>query len=124
MILTVTPNPCVHNIVTYPGDPGDRVVIRPVQSHFQGGGKGINAARAARTLGANVLALVTHGAFIHVLLSVLLGRRESWVDAPDPRRLWLLMNNAGITRLDYTSRYATLVYANRLDHLPRELITD
>jgi 2,3-bisphosphoglycerate-dependent phosphoglycerate mutase len=70
------------------------------------------------------VALVTHGAFGYVLLSALLDRRETQDDAPDPRRLWLLMNNTGITRLDYTSRYATLVYLNRLDHLPPDLITD
>ena len=70
------------------------------------------------------VALVTHGAFGHVLLSALLGRREAEDDSPDPRRLWLLMNNTGITRLDYTSRYATLLYLNRLDHLPQALITD
>ena len=35
-----------------------------------------------------------------------------------------MMNNTGITRLDYTPRYATLCYTNRLEHLPKHLITD
>jgi len=61
MILTVTPNPCLHKIVSFRGHPRGGVVVRPVKSRFQGGGKGINAARAARTMGAEVLALLTFG---------------------------------------------------------------
>ena len=61
MILTVTPNPCLHKIVSFRGHPNGDVVIRPVQSRFQGGGKGINAARAARVMGADVVALLTCG---------------------------------------------------------------
>ena len=61
MILTTTPNPCVHKIVSFDGDPAGRVVVRPVRSRWQGGGKGINAARAAHRLGAEVRALTTHG---------------------------------------------------------------
>lgn len=70
------------------------------------------------------LALVTHGAFGHYLLSVLLNRSELDNDGPNPTRPWLMMNNTGITRLGYTSEYATLFYTNRLEHLPRDLITD
>ena len=70
------------------------------------------------------VALVTHGAFSHYFLSALLDRTEYEDDGPHPRRLWLLMNNTGITRLDFTSRYATLFYTNRLEHLPPHLITD
>lgn len=75
MILTVTPNPCVHNIVTFRGDPGERIVVRPVESRFQAGGKGINAARAACAFGGEVLALLTHGGEVgRILLDGL--RRE------------------------------------------------
>lgn len=69
-------------------------------------------------------ALVTHGAFGHYLLSVLLNRAEIEDDGPNPERPWLMMNNTGITRLGYKAEYATLFYTNRLEHLPRELITD
>lgn len=61
MILTTTPNPCVHKIVTFHGDTAGRVVVRPVRSRWIGGGKGINAARAAKRLGGTVRALTTHG---------------------------------------------------------------
>jgi 2,3-bisphosphoglycerate-dependent phosphoglycerate mutase len=70
------------------------------------------------------VAIVTHGAFNNYFLSALLDRRQVEDDGPDPRRLWLMMSNTGITRLDYTSRYATLFYTNRLEHLPPHLITD
>ncbi|MBI4878118.1 MAG: bifunctional hydroxymethylpyrimidine kinase/phosphomethylpyrimidine kinase [Planctomycetes bacterium] len=68
MILTVTPNPCVHKTVAYCEPPDDRVVVRPVETRYQGGGKGINAARAARALGHDVLALTTWGGIVGRLL--------------------------------------------------------
>lgn len=64
MLLTVTPNPCLHKIISFRGVLEGRTVVRPVQSTYQGGGKGINAARAARTFGATVRALTTAGGAI------------------------------------------------------------
>ncbi len=61
MILTCTPNPCVHKIVSFRGDIDGRLVIRPVRSRFIGGGKGINVARSAQALGADVTVLTTAG---------------------------------------------------------------
>ncbi len=68
MILTTTPNPCIHKIVTFHGDPDGRVVVRPVRSRWQIGGKGVNAARAAHRLGGAVKALTTHGGWAGRLL--------------------------------------------------------
>jgi tagatose 6-phosphate kinase len=64
MILTVTLNPCLHKFVEFRGPLDGRVVIRPVESHYQGGGKGINAARVIRRLGAEVTALTFAGGAI------------------------------------------------------------
>ena len=36
---------------------------------------------------------------------------------------WFILNNAAITRIDFDARGTWLVYMNRADFLPRELIT-
>lgn len=64
MILTVTLNPCLHKFVEFKGSLDQRVVIRPVETHYQGGGKGINAARVIRRMGGNVVALTFAGGAI------------------------------------------------------------
>lgn len=69
------------------------------------------------------VAMVTHGAFGHYLLSLLLARTEPPSNDTDARYAWLMMSNTGITCLNYASGYATLYYSNRLDHLPKGLIT-
>lgn len=69
------------------------------------------------------VALVSHGAFGNYLLSHLLDRTVPPDEDPNPRYPWLMMSNTGITCLNYGEGYATLYYTNRLDHLPRGLIT-
>lgn len=69
------------------------------------------------------VAIVTHGAFTNYLLSHLLDRSVPPDDEPSPRHPWLMMSNTGITCLNYGDGYSTLYYINRLDHLPRGLIT-
>lgn len=61
------------------------------------------------------VALVSHGEFYVVLLRTLfsIGRGDSWFS----------LNNAAITRIDLSPPPATLVYQNRLDYMPRELVT-
>lgn len=61
MIITVTLNPCVHHVVAFESRPGDQVVIKPVRSFFQPGGKGLNAARVIAGMGKEVTALTTLG---------------------------------------------------------------
>jgi hypothetical protein len=36
---------------------------------------------------------------------------------------WFGINNTGITRLNFKEEGVELMYANRLEHLPAELIT-
>lgn len=62
------------------------------------------------------IALVTHGGFYNYLLAALLG-------IPAERRCWFGLNNVGITRIDFTPERLRLVYMNRVDFLPRDLIT-
>jgi broad specificity phosphatase PhoE len=69
------------------------------------------------------VAMVTHGAFSNYLLSHLLDRVSPPDDEPDARYPWLMTSNTGITCFNYGNGYATLYYTNRLDHLPRGLIT-
>jgi len=61
MILTVTLNPCVHHILAHEEPENGQVVRKPVRSFFQPGGKGLNAARVAATMGGEILALTTWG---------------------------------------------------------------
>lgn len=61
MIITVTLNPCVHHLLAYETPEQGQVVVKPVRSFMQPGGKGLNAARVAASLGGEVLALTTWG---------------------------------------------------------------
>lgn len=85
MILTVTLNPCLHKFVEFRGSLDNRVVIRPVESHYQGGGKGINAARVIRRMGGNVVALTFAGGAIGDLFLEVV-RREGIVVEAVPTR--------------------------------------
>jgi len=71
-------------------------------------------ARHANTL--DRVAVISHGGFYHQVLTALL-------DLPARHGLWFLMNNAGISRIDFYNGNLTLVYSNRVDFLPGELIT-
>ncbi len=62
------------------------------------------------------VAVVTHGAFYHQLLGVILGLPESQAN-------WFLMNNVGITRIDFYPEFTNVAFLNRVDFLPDTLIT-
>jgi 2,3-bisphosphoglycerate-dependent phosphoglycerate mutase len=66
------------------------------------------------------VALVSHGGFYNYLLTAIL-------DCPRTKERrkerWFILNNAAITRIDFDARGIWLVYMNRADFLPRELIT-
>jgi 2,3-bisphosphoglycerate-dependent phosphoglycerate mutase len=68
------------------------------------------------------VAVISHGGYYNHLLAVLL-------NLPEPEGVWFAMNNAAITRMDFNDRdpegadRVALVYMNRVDYLPRELIT-
>lgn len=62
------------------------------------------------------VAVVGHGGFYNHLLAALL-------DMPKRDGYWFALNNTAITRIDFRAEEAVLVYLNRVDCLPRELIT-
>ena len=37
--------------------------------------------------------------------------------------VWFTMHNTGITRIDFHSDHTSLIYHNRLEHLPPELVS-
>jgi len=62
------------------------------------------------------VALVGHGGFYnHVLAAIL--------NLPEERDYWFSLNNTGITRIDFGEDCTWVSYMNRVDFLPRELIT-
>lgn len=62
------------------------------------------------------VAIVSHGGFYYELARVLFGISNL--------QSWLLMNNTGISRFDFSvDGEVRLVYHNRTDHLPDDLIT-
>jgi len=62
------------------------------------------------------VAVISHGGFYRQFLLALL-------NAPVADGHWFLLNNTGITRIDFNEGNVGLVYANRVDFLPRDLIT-
>lgn len=62
------------------------------------------------------VAVISHGGFYNHLMGAL-------HDVLPPYRLNYLMNNTGITRIALISEGHYLVYQNRCDHLPAELVT-
>lgn len=62
------------------------------------------------------VAIVSHGGFYNFFLTALLGTTPG-------DGFWFSINNTAITRLDFREEGVALTYANRLEHLPAELIT-
>jgi 2,3-bisphosphoglycerate-dependent phosphoglycerate mutase len=61
------------------------------------------------------VAVVSHGGFYNTLMQTIfrIGRAGMWFN----------INNAAITRIDFTAEETVLAYLNRVDFLPKELIT-
>ncbi|MBM3130900.1 MAG: histidine phosphatase family protein [Chloroflexi bacterium] len=61
------------------------------------------------------VAVISHGGFYNVLLRTIfkIGRDDVWFEK----------HNAAITRIDFGSGEAVLVYLNRIDFMPKELVT-
>ena len=66
--------------------------------------------------GEDTVAVITHGGFYHEVILALTG--GAGTDG-----LWFTMYNTGITRIDFHSTHTSVVYHNRLEHLPPELIS-
>lgn len=85
------------------------------------------------------VAVISHGGFFNHLMAVLIGLPERPDLSPSEasaqalaaenvilsadREVWFTMNNTAITRIDITPDENRLIYLNRLDFLPPELIT-
>lgn len=65
------------------------------------------------------VAVVGHGGFYNRLLVALLDIAKDIF----AERYWFVLNNAAITRIDFPDEGVDLVYLNRTDFLPPELIT-
>ena len=62
------------------------------------------------------VAVISHGGFFNDLMAALLL-------LPTEAGFWFIMNNAAISRIDFADEGTALVYLNRADFLPGELIT-
>jgi broad specificity phosphatase PhoE len=60
--------------------------------------------------------IITHGEFYSRILCCLL-------KIPKDNRMWFTLNNAGITRVDIDPVSLNVVYLNRIEFLPAELVT-
>lgn len=68
------------------------------------------------------VALVSHGGFFNYLLRAILGLPDlEPEDASD--RLWFAANNVSITHIAFDGERRVVMYLNRVDFLPRDLIT-
>ncbi len=68
------------------------------------------------------VAMVSHGGFFMHLLTVALGIEMRRIKEFD-HEYWFLKNNCAITRLDVYDQKVVVVYVNRTDFLPDNLIT-
>ncbi|NPV77899.1 MAG: histidine phosphatase family protein [Anaerolineae bacterium] len=66
--------------------------------------------------GSDRVAMISHVGFYNVFLRVLF-------QIPEQAAVWFALNNCGITRIDFAKGEMGLVYANRLDFMPVDLIS-
>lgn len=64
------------------------------------------------------VAVVSHGAFYNYLLSAAIGLAD-----PSTSPIWFVLNNVSISRFDVRDGQVGVIYSNRVDFLPRDLIT-
>ncbi len=71
------------------------------------------------------IALISHAGFYNYFLGAVLGCCSEPYDGETLRlpKAWLTLNNTAITRIDWSDHGARLVYHNRVDFLPTQLIT-
>jgi len=62
------------------------------------------------------VAWISHGGFFSLFMRTVL-------NLPDGEGVWFGMNNSAITRFDFEAGRIQVQYLNRLDHLPKDLIT-
>lgn len=69
------------------------------------------------------VALVTHGGFSFALYSALFGLTSPIESVGQPMYTWFGTHNTSLSRLDFGPDNYNLMYLNRVDHLPADLIT-
>jgi 2,3-bisphosphoglycerate-dependent phosphoglycerate mutase len=74
--------------------------------------------------GDDRVAVVSHAGFYHAVLRAILALPSAYpVKENGKLPVFFGLNNAAITRIDFREDRRAIVYLNRLDHLPAELIT-
>ena len=69
------------------------------------------------------VAIVTHGGFFYSFMSALLNSWEAKAPLAEAKQVWMAVNNASITRVDFNDTHLRVAYMNRLDFLSPDLIT-
>lgn len=69
------------------------------------------------------VAIIGHGGFYMYFMGAVLNQDDLIRGPQQGMQLRLTLNNAGITRIDFTEDTTNLVYLNRTEHLTSELIT-
>lgn len=67
--------------------------------------------------------VVSHGGFYNLFMTVLLGLPNPYAEPNGNRQYWFAINNTAITRVDFRDKETGVLYQNRVDFLPPELIT-
>jgi 2,3-bisphosphoglycerate-dependent phosphoglycerate mutase len=62
------------------------------------------------------VAVVSHGGFYNEMMNLLIGMKTGL-------GYWFMLNNTGISRIDFSGVEIRLIYLNRLDFLPIDLVT-
>ena len=91
---------------------------RPFEEHEQAMARGqrfVEELLARHGPTNDRVAVISHGDFYNCFLRV--------VFQITGQNIWFDLNNAGITRIDFEKDEARLVYANRVEFLPPELVT-
>ena len=104
MILFFTPNPCIERTLFVPefAAPGS-FRVAPAQLRVTAGGKGVNAARVAANLGAQVLSLAPAGKHQKNQLQAFLnedGVEAQWVEVESPTRTTInVVHHGAVTEI-------------------------
>lgn len=69
------------------------------------------------------VAIVTHGGFYQSLMRHIVNGRPKNNLLGAETDIWFRVNNTALTRVDFNDSSISVVYLNRLDHLPADMIT-
>ena len=69
------------------------------------------------------VALVAHGDFIDQFINELMGVKQQPLNYETDWESTWAFNNTSISRIDFNGKSPTVIYLNRLEHLPGDLIT-